>query len=80
MSASVRFNPAESRFGVFSLSPSHHCPFSALLEGTNGCRDSGQPLSYTLLPTITQERDGDIPVLSCRAGKQKANGEGPSQA
>ena len=34
-SASVRFNPAESRFGVFSLSPSPHCPFSALLEGTD---------------------------------------------
>ena len=35
MSASVRFDPSESRFGVFSLSRSRHCPFLALLEGTD---------------------------------------------
>ena len=57
MSASVRFNPAESRFGVFSLFRSHHCPFLALLEGTD-------VLHIHFYPPLL--RSATVIYLSCR--------------
>lgn len=63
MSASVRFNPPESRFGVFSLSRSHHCPSSALLEGTD-VEIEARHFHIHFYPPLL--RSATVTYLSCR--------------
>ena len=63
MSASVRANPPESRFGVFSLPRSHHCPLLALFEGTD-VEIEARHFHLHFYPPLL--RSATVTYLSCR--------------